>query len=47
LLFLYDGGADPMNLYHNFGSRTLAFAVLVTAVICDAFGIRMGWLSDH
>jgi hypothetical protein len=30
------------NLYHNFGGRTLVFAVFVTAVICDAFGTGCG-----
>jgi hypothetical protein len=25
----------------------LVFAVLITAVVCDAFGIWMGWLSTH
>jgi hypothetical protein len=36
-----------MNLYYDFGGWTLVFAVLVTAVVCDAFGIRMGWLLTH
>jgi hypothetical protein len=35
-----------MNLCHKFGGRTLVFAVLATAVICDAFGIWVGWLSN-
>jgi len=37
----------PMNLYHDVSGWTLLFAVLVCAVICDAFGIWMGWLSTH
>ena len=37
----------PMNLYHDVSGWTLVFAVLVCAVICDAFGIWMGWLSTH
>jgi hypothetical protein len=36
-----------MNLYRDFGVWTLVFAVLVSAVICDAFGIWMGWLPAH
>jgi hypothetical protein len=31
----------------DFGGWTLVFVVLETAVICDAFGIWMGWLSTH
>jgi hypothetical protein len=40
-------GVLPMNLYHDVSGWTLVFAVLVCAVICDAFGIWMGWLSTH
>jgi hypothetical protein len=47
LLFLRGGGAHPVNPNKKFGGRTLAFAVLVTVVICETFGIRMRWLSDH
>jgi hypothetical protein len=36
-----------MNLYHKFGGWTLAFAVLISAVVCDALGIWMGWFSMH
>jgi CDP-diglyceride synthetase len=36
-----------MNLYHDVSGWTLVFAVLVCAVICDAFGIWMGRLSTH
>jgi len=36
-----------MNLYHDFGGWTLVFAVLIYAVICDAFGISMGWFSSY
>jgi hypothetical protein len=32
-----------MNLYYDFGGWTLVFAVLVTAVVCDAFGIWTRW----
>jgi hypothetical protein len=39
--------ALPVNLYHDVSGWTLVFAVLVCAVICDAFGIWMGWLSTH
>jgi hypothetical protein len=31
----------------EFGGWALLFAVLVFAVICDAFGIWMGWLPTH
>ena len=41
------GEPDPMNFHHDFGGWTLVFAVLITAVICDALGIWMGWLSIH
>jgi hypothetical protein len=37
----------PMNFYRNFSCWTLVFAVLVSAVVCDAFGIWMGWLPTH
>jgi len=30
-----------MNFYPDFGGWTLVFAVLVSAVVCDAFGIWM------
>jgi hypothetical protein len=36
-----------MNLYDDFDGWTLVFAVLVSAAVCDAFGIWMGWLSTH
>jgi hypothetical protein len=36
-----------MNFYRDFGGWTLVFAVLISAVICDALGIWMGWLSMH
>ena len=36
-----------MNLYHDLSGWTLLFALLVGAVICDGFGIWMGWLSTH
>jgi ABC-type xylose transport system permease subunit len=36
-----------MNLYHDVSGWTLVFAVLVCAVIGDAFGIWMGRLSTH
>jgi hypothetical protein len=36
-----------MNLHSHFGGWTLLFAVLTSAVVCDAFGVRMGWLSIH
>jgi hypothetical protein len=36
-----------MKLHYGFGVWTLVSAVLVSAVICDAFGIWMGWLSTH
>jgi hypothetical protein len=38
---------DPMKLFHDFSCRTLVFAVLVSAVVCDAFGIWLGWLPAH
>jgi hypothetical protein len=34
-------------IFYDFGGWTLVFVVLVTAVICDPFGIWMGWLSTH
>jgi hypothetical protein len=34
-------------IFYDFGGWTLVLVVLVTAVICDAFGIWMGWLSTH
>jgi hypothetical protein len=36
-----------MNFYPDFSGWTLVFAVLVSAVVCDAFGIWMGWLPTH
>jgi hypothetical protein len=36
-----------MNFYRNFSCWTLVFAVLVSAVVYDAFGIWMGWLPTH
>jgi hypothetical protein len=36
-----------MNFYHDFSGWTLVFAVLVSAVVCDAFDIWMGWLRTH
>ena len=36
-----------MKLYDDFGGWTLVFAVLISAVVFDAFGIWMGWLSTH
>ena len=36
-----------MNFYHRFGGWTLVFGVLISAVILDALGIWMGWLSTH
>jgi hypothetical protein len=36
-----------MNFYHDLSGWTLMFAVLTSAVVCDAFGIWMGWLSTH
>jgi hypothetical protein len=36
-----------MNLYHDVSGWTLLFALLIFVVICDAFGIWMGWLSTH
>ena len=36
-----------MKFYHRFGGWTLVFAVLTSAVICDALGIWMGWLPAH
>jgi hypothetical protein len=40
-------GPDPMNFFRNDSGWTLVFTILVSAVVCDAFGIRMGWLSTH
>jgi hypothetical protein len=36
-----------MNFYDRFGGWTLVFAVLISAVLCDALGIWMGWISTH
>jgi hypothetical protein len=36
-----------MNFYYDFGGWTLVFAALISAVVCDALGIWMGWLSTH
>jgi len=36
-----------MKLYHDHGGWTLVFAALICAVIFDAFGIWMGWISTH
>jgi hypothetical protein len=36
-----------MNFYRGIGRWTLVFAVLISAVILDALGIWMGWLSTH
>jgi hypothetical protein len=38
-----------MNFYRDMSISgwTLVFAVLISAVVCDAFGIWMGWLSTH
>jgi hypothetical protein len=38
-------GIYPMNFCCAFDGRTLLFAVLISAVASDAFGISMGWLS--
>jgi ABC-type xylose transport system permease subunit len=37
-------GPDPMNFFRGW---TLVFAILVSTVVGDAFGIWMGWLSTH
>ena len=44
---LWAVGSDPMNFFRGYSGWTLVFAVLVSAVVCDAFGIWMGWLSTH
>jgi hypothetical protein len=36
-----------MNFYPSLSGWTLVFASLISAVFCDAFGVRMGWLSTH
>jgi hypothetical protein len=36
-----------MNFNRGFSGWTLVFAVLIFAVVCDAFGIWMGWLPTH
>jgi hypothetical protein len=41
------GEPDPMNFYYDLSGWTLMFAVLISAVVCAAFGIWMGWLSTH
>jgi len=33
-----------MNFFRDQSGWTLVFAILVSAVVCDAFGIRMGLL---
>jgi hypothetical protein len=40
----FAGEADPIKFYHDSSGWTLVFAVLVSAVVCEAFGIWMGWL---
>lgn len=37
----------PMKLGHKFSGWTLAFAILILAVVCDGVAVWMGWLSIH
>jgi hypothetical protein len=36
-----------MKIRAEIGIWRLVFAVLILAVICDAVGIWMGWISSH
>jgi hypothetical protein len=36
-----------MNFLRDYSGRTLVFAILVSAVVCDGFRVWMGWLSTH
>jgi hypothetical protein len=36
-----------MNFFRDHSGWTLVFSSFVSAVVCDAVGIWIGWLSTH
>jgi len=36
-----------VNFYNDYSGWTLVLAILIFAVVCDAFGVWMGWFSTR